>query len=53
MSIRRRICARSRRLALAERVGYSERPLVEKLGIKAGQRIAVVAAPPDFAVTLG
>jgi hypothetical protein len=38
---------------LAERAGYSERPLVEKLGIKAGQRIAIVAAPPGFAVTLG
>jgi len=38
---------------LAERAGYSERPLVEKLGLKAGQRIAMVSAPPDFAVTLG
>jgi hypothetical protein len=53
MSIRRRICARSRRFALAERAGYSERPLVEKLGIKPGQRIAIVAAPPDFAATIG
>jgi hypothetical protein len=38
---------------LAERAGYSERPLVEKLGIKSGQRIAFVAAPSSFAVTLG
>jgi hypothetical protein len=53
MSIRRRICARSGRLQLAEPAGYSGRPLVEKLGIKPGQRIAIVGAPPDFAVTLG
>jgi hypothetical protein len=38
---------------LAERAGYSERLLVEKLGIKAGQRIAIVAAPSGFAATLG
>jgi len=38
---------------LAERAGYSERSLVEKIGIKAGQRIAIVDAPPDFAATLG
>jgi hypothetical protein len=38
---------------LAERAGYSERPLVEKLGLKVGQRIAIVAAPPGFPETLG
>src|ERR1700680_705827 len=53
MSIRLRICSRSGRRPLADRAGYSERPLVEKLGIKPGQRIAVIAAPPDFAVTPG
>ena len=37
----------------AERAGYSHRTLVEKLGIKVGQRIALVAAPPDFDSTLG
>ena len=52
-SIRNRICARSGRYTLAESAGYSGRPLVEKLGIKAGQRIAIVGAPSDFAVTLG
>jgi hypothetical protein len=38
---------------LAERAGYSERPLVEKLGIKSGQRIAIVGAPSGFPATLG
>jgi hypothetical protein len=33
--------------------GYSGTPLVRKLGIKPGARIAFVRAPPDFAVTLG
>lgn len=33
--------------------GYSKRPLVEKLGIKARQRIAILQAPPDYAATLG
>jgi Protein of unknown function (DUF3052) len=37
----------------AERAGYSQRTLVEKLGIKAGHRIALVAAPPGFNATLG
>ena len=29
------------------------RTLVQKLGIAAGERVAVVAAPPGFAATLG
>jgi len=33
--------------------GYSATPLVKKLGIKPGQRIAVLNAPADFARTLG
>jgi len=33
--------------------GYSQRPLIAKLGIKAGQRIAILNAPPDYAATLG
>lgn len=33
--------------------GYSGTPLVRKLGIKAGHRVALVNAPPGFAVTLG
>jgi hypothetical protein len=28
--------------------GYSGTPLVQKLGIKAGHAIALIAAPPDF-----
>jgi hypothetical protein len=32
---------------------YAGRPLAQKLGIKSGMRIALVAAPPDFAVSLG
>ena len=33
--------------------GYSRRTLVEKLGIKPGQRVVVLGAPVDFARTLG
>jgi hypothetical protein len=29
--------------------GYSGKPLLQKLGIKAAHRIALVGAPPDFA----
>ena len=32
---------------------YAGRTLVQKLGIAAGERVAVVAAPPGFAATLG
>lgn len=35
------------------RAGYSGTPLVRKLGIREGARVAVVAAPDDFAETLG
>ena len=33
--------------------GYSGTPLPQKLGIKAGQRVALLAAPASFAKTLG
>ena len=33
--------------------GYSGTPLPKKLGIKPGQRIRFVAAPPEFAAALG
>lgn len=33
--------------------GYSKRSLVDKLGIKAGQRIALINAPADYGVLLG
>jgi len=33
--------------------GYSGTPLPQKLGIKAGHRVAVLGAPPGFARTLG
>src|SRR5215813_4302373 len=33
--------------------GYSGTPLVKKLGIKEGSRVALVNAPDDFQVTLG
>lgn len=33
--------------------GYSGTPLPKKLGITAGSRVALVAAPPGFAATLG
>ena len=33
--------------------GYSGTPLVKKLGIKEGSRMALVNAPDDFEVTLG
>jgi hypothetical protein len=32
--------------------GYSARPLVDKLGIKPGARVALVGAPEGFAATL-
>jgi hypothetical protein len=33
--------------------GYSKRSLVDKLGIKAGHRVAILGAPPAYAATLG
>jgi hypothetical protein len=33
--------------------GYSETPLPKKLGIRAGARVALVDAPPDFHEVLG
>jgi hypothetical protein len=33
--------------------GYSKRPLIDKLGIKAGTRVAILGAPPDYATALG
>lgn len=33
--------------------GYAETPLVKKLGIKSGQRLAIVKAPDGYAHTLG
>jgi hypothetical protein len=33
--------------------GYSQRSLVEKLGIKAGTRIAILNPPPGYRATLG
>jgi hypothetical protein len=33
--------------------GYSTRSLVEKLGIKAGMRVAIIGAPPAFRSVLG
>lgn len=33
--------------------GYSGTPLIQKLGIKPGQRICILAAPSDFPKTLG
>ncbi len=33
--------------------GYSQRSLVEKLGIKAGQRLALLNAPADYGALLG
>lgn len=32
--------------------GYSGKPLVEKLGLKAGHRVALVDAPAEFAATI-
>jgi hypothetical protein len=34
-------------------VGYSRRSLVDKLGIRTGQRIAILGAPPAYDRTLG
>jgi hypothetical protein len=33
--------------------GYSQRSLVEKLGIKSGMRVAIIGAPPAFRSRLG
>lgn len=33
--------------------GYSKRSLVEKLGIKSGQRVYIGNSPPDYLKTLG
>ena len=33
--------------------GYSKRPLLEKLGIKAGYRLAILQPPADYTQTLG
>jgi hypothetical protein len=33
--------------------GYSKRPLIEKLGIKAGYHLAILQPPADYAQTLG
>ncbi len=33
--------------------GYSKRPLIEKLGIREGFKIAVLGAPDNYATTLG
>ena len=33
--------------------GYSGTPLIKKLGIKPGQRIALLSAPPGYRKTLG
>jgi hypothetical protein len=33
--------------------GYSGTPLIQKLGIKPGCRLALLNAPPDFGETLG
>ena len=33
--------------------GYSGTPLVRKLGIKAGHRVALIQPPEDFSATLG
>jgi hypothetical protein len=33
--------------------GYSQRSLIDKLGMKPGQRAAVLGAPEDYSATLG
>lgn len=33
--------------------GYSGTPLVQKLGVKPGMKVALLGAPGDFAATLG
>ena len=33
--------------------GYSGKPLVDKLGVKAGHRMALIDAPPEFPAGLG
>ena len=38
---------------MAETAGYSGTPLVKKLGIKEGHRVALVDAPPELMALLG
>ena len=38
---------------MSQPAGYSNTPLVRKLGIKPGHRLLIVNAPADFAATLG
>jgi len=38
---------------LARPAGYSGAPLVQKLGLKSGARMQLVAAPSDFGETIG
>ncbi|MBV9109354.1 MAG: DUF3052 domain-containing protein [Gemmatimonadetes bacterium] len=40
-------------MATTQPAGYSGTPLPKKLGMKAGQRVRFVAAPPEFASALG
>lgn len=40
-------------MAPSQPAGYSGTPLPQKLGMKAGQRVRFVAAPPEFAAALG
>jgi len=40
-------------MATTQPAGYSGTPLPKKLGMKPGQRIRFVAAPPEFASALG
>jgi hypothetical protein len=48
------MCAPKRRSpTLKPLAGYSQTPLLQKLGIKHGTRLALVHAPDDFAATLG
>src|SRR5215218_4751107 len=37
----------------SQRAGYSQRALVEKLGIKPGQRVLILAGPDDYVRMLG
>jgi hypothetical protein len=46
-------CVRWARRMPAESAGYSHRALIDKLGIKPGQRISIVEAPIGFPATLG
>ena len=38
---------------MAKTAGYSERSLVDKLGIKASHRVHFAGAPADYDTTLG